>query len=374
MRHRWDVYRGRRAGNGSLPSILLTLSMLLVIAFVAVFFTLPSYLVYTKDSVSLEIPGYTVADEESGEEAVIEDPAATPEPDYSGVTAEIVVRPPDYSSLSLAKGENLDIIQSVYVPYEQVNNDGLTAAIAKCRELEIKAITMELRDETGMLIWNSSTDMAVNYLLNGSLDLPGTVEELKSQGYYLTAQISACVDATLAARNGPIALKAAGGFPYSEGIFEDANKFICLGSYTGLYPDAFDALRAWVKFEFCCEDEALYEAVRDTEVGLRRDLDGPRTGYTEEYRNVIRDTSRIEFVHDTLGAYEQTLPAQIVKSRNFRLFRLRSIIDYEMMHNDFRPCSSPRCLEAMLEVDAISHVEDRTIWAVRSPAVDTGTR
>ena len=116
MRHRWDVYRGRRAGNGSLPSILLTLSMLLVIAFVAVFFTLPSYLVYTKDSVSLEIPGYTVANEETGEEAVLEDPAATPEPDYSGVAAEIVVRPPDYSSLSLAKGENLDILQSVYVP------------------------------------------------------------------------------------------------------------------------------------------------------------------------------------------------------------------------------------------------------------------
>jgi hypothetical protein len=165
-----------------------------------------------------------------------------------------------------------------------------------------------------------------------------------------------------------------GGFPYSEGIFEDANKFICLGSYTGLYPDAFDALRAWVKFEFCCEDEALYEAIRDTEVGLQRDLDGPRTGYTQEYRNVIRDTSRIEFVYETLGRYEQILPHAIAKSRNFRLLRLRSIIDFEMMHNDFRPCSSPRCVEAMLEVDAISHVEERTIWAVRSPAVDTGTR
>ena len=61
MRHRWDVYRGRRAGSGRLPSILLTLAMLLSIAFVAVFFALPSYLVYTKDSVSLEIPGITSA-------------------------------------------------------------------------------------------------------------------------------------------------------------------------------------------------------------------------------------------------------------------------------------------------------------------------
>lgn len=216
MRHRWDVYRGRRAGNGSLPSILLTLAMLLVIAFVAVFFALPSHLVYTRDSVSLEIPGFTAENAETGEEALVEDPAATPEPDYSSVAAEIVVRAPDYSSLTLANGEGLDILQSVYVPYEQVNADGLTAAIAKCRELEVKAITMELRDETGMLLWNSSTDMAVNYLLNGTLDLKGTVEDLKSQGYYLTAQISACVDATLSSRNGPIALKAAGGFPYSD--------------------------------------------------------------------------------------------------------------------------------------------------------------
>ena len=217
MRHRWDVYRGRRAGNaGSLPSILLTLAMLLVIGFVAVFFTLPSYLVYTKDSVSLQIPGYTVADEETGEEALLEDPTATPEPDYSGIAAEIVVRPPDYSSLALANGQGLDIIQSVYVPYEQVNTDGLTAAIAKCRELEIKAITMELRDETGILLWKSGTDMAVNYLLNGTQDLKATVEDLKGQGYYLSAQISACVDATLSNRNGPIALKAAGGFPYTD--------------------------------------------------------------------------------------------------------------------------------------------------------------
>jgi len=218
MRHRWDVYRGRRVGSGRLPSFLLTLAMLLFIGFVAVFFALPSYLVYTKDSVSLEIPGFTAENGEPGEEAAIEDPSATPEPDYSGVTAEIVVRPLDYSTLSLANGEGLDILQSVYVPYEQVNTDGLTAAIAKCRELEVKAITMELRDETGMLLWNSSTDMAVNYLLNGTLDLKGTVEDLKAQGYYLTAQISACVDATLSSRNAPIALKAAGGFPYSDTI------------------------------------------------------------------------------------------------------------------------------------------------------------
>ena len=66
MRHRWDVYRGRRAGSGRLPSILLTLAMLLSIAFVAVFFALPSYLVYTKDSVSLELPGITVGEEAIG--------------------------------------------------------------------------------------------------------------------------------------------------------------------------------------------------------------------------------------------------------------------------------------------------------------------
>ncbi|MBE6597321.1 MAG: hypothetical protein E7641_06595 [Ruminococcaceae bacterium] len=165
-----------------------------------------------------------------------------------------------------------------------------------------------------------------------------------------------------------------GGFPYSEGIFEDANKFICMGTYTGLYPDAFDALRAWVKFEFCCDDEALYEAIRDTEVGLTRVMDEDSQKYLAPYRSVITDTSEVKKVYNTLSDYNMTLPEKITKARNFRMFYLRALIDFEMLKHDFKPLHSAACRIAMQEVDDISHVEERTSWAVRTPLVDKGKR
>lgn len=154
-----------------------------------------------------------------------------------------------------------------------------------------------------------------------------------------------------------------GGFPYSEGIFEDANKFISLGSYTGLYPNAYDALRAWVAHEFCCEDEELYQAILKTETALARGYD--RTG--EFLRAPIKNTSDIEWVYQTLQKYNKTLPENITASRNFRLFYLRAIIDRELASCDFCPNNSELCQEAMQELFSIYHSEDRTYPSLRPP-------
>ncbi len=211
---RWDVYRGRRAGGRALPSILLFVLVFLAVIVITIFFMLPSYLTYTKDSVKLELP--FLRDEETADtqtEALAE---ATPAPDYSDVTAEIEVKTPDYSTLNLATGEGLDILQSVYVPYEQVNEAGLTKATNECKTLGVKALTLELKDESGILLWVSETDMAVNYALNGTWDMTDTIADLKTQGYYLTAVISCCVDNSLVSRNATVALKDAGGFPFSN--------------------------------------------------------------------------------------------------------------------------------------------------------------
>ena len=147
-----------------------------------------------------------------------------------------------------------------------------------------------------------------------------------------------------------------GGFPYSEGIFEDANKFIQMGFYTGVYPDAYDALRAYVAHEFCCKDEELYEAIRRTETGLHRKMN-----HDEEYLRVnILDPSDIDFVYETLTKYNEILPEQIAKSRNFRLFYLRAVIDHELKEHDFVPMRSARCQEAMKEVNEIYYADERT--------------
>ncbi len=215
---RWDVYRGRRTVSRRVPSLLLLLLTFLFVAGIALFFALPGYLVYTKDDVHLELPFMdraTPAPEEAPE------PSALPEEEDgagedAGLTAELVVKTPDYSTLALANGAGLEIRQSVYIPYEQVNEAGLAQAVAQARALEVKTLVMELRDETGMLLYLSQTETAVGYALNGTWDLTEFIKTYHDQGYYLVAVISACVDATMASRNTGIALKTASGFPYSD--------------------------------------------------------------------------------------------------------------------------------------------------------------
>ena len=223
--HRFDVYRGQRTvGPRYLPTILLTLLAIILIGFIALFFTLPGHLVYTRDSVRLDLPSLqgesavvtpAMSEGEPSDAAVTEGESGEA-PDYSTLTAELVVKEPDYSALNYATGEGLEIVQSVYVPYEKVNGDGLTAAIAQARALDVKALTLELRDESGVTLWSSKAELAEAYGLNGTTDVRASIEDLKKQGYRLTAVISCCVDNTLAARNAPAALKNAAGLPYAD--------------------------------------------------------------------------------------------------------------------------------------------------------------
>ncbi len=153
-----------------------------------------------------------------------------------------------------------------------------------------------------------------------------------------------------------------GGFPYSEGIFEDANKFIEMEYYNGTNENAYDALREYVKFEFCCDDEELYEAVMKTETALPRDvIRNPNEKCT------IYDTSDIDFVYNTLMKYNERLPENIANAKSFRLFYLRAIIDYELKENGFIPANSQRCIEAMKEVNRIYYATNQTRSCVCAP-------
>ncbi len=154
-----------------------------------------------------------------------------------------------------------------------------------------------------------------------------------------------------------------GGYPYSEGIFEDLNKFIQLSYYTGLYTDAADAVRAYAKYEFCCDDDTLIDAIIRTETGLARG----KSYEHESYYYPISDTSDIEYVYNTLTKYNDTLPEKIRKSYHFRLFYLRAIIDYEMMNHEFFPLRSARCQEAMQEINSIYYTNEKTKSWVSAP-------
>lgn len=162
--------------------------------------------------------------------------------------------------------------------------------------------------------------------------------------------------------NGICADMYRGGYPYSEGIFEDANKFIQLSCYTGEYPCAHDALRDYVRYEFCCEDEALYEAIRRTETALSRKRYPPHSPHNdgEGIRVCIHNTSDIEFVWETMQKYNDTLPKSVTQSIKFRLFYLRALIDHELLTHDFYPIRSAACQNAMRELNRIYYADDRT--------------
>ena len=208
---RWDVYRGRRRGGSRLPSVLLVLVSVGVLAFLVLFFTLPGYLVYSKDGVKLELPGMV------GEEAVVEEEEPEAEKEtIEEASAEIKYLNPDYSNLHMANTADLGLTQSIFIPCEEMNESGLTKAVARAREIDVKGLTMELADETGQLLWVSNTDIATNYALGGTLDLKKNVGELNAQGYRLTAVISCCVNSLLVSRAPIWALQLGNGIVYSD--------------------------------------------------------------------------------------------------------------------------------------------------------------
>lgn len=154
-----------------------------------------------------------------------------------------------------------------------------------------------------------------------------------------------------------------GGYPYSEGIFEDANKFIQLGLFSGEFAHAADALRKYVRFTFCCEDEALFDAIRRTETALAR----TRTRTEEGIRVTIANTSDVDFVWETMERYNASLPKSVTQSQAFRLFYLRALIDREIARNDGYANRSAAAQAAMREINVIYHADETTNPWVKAP-------
>jgi hypothetical protein len=152
-----------------------------------------------------------------------------------------------------------------------------------------------------------------------------------------------------------------GAYPYSEGIFEDANKFIELSLYSGEHESAIDALRAYMKFEFCTDSRELFEALRLTETTLSRKRSRPG----DHIKVTLNDPSEVEHIREIFEKYSAILPENIASSRNFRIFYLRSVIDSEITRNDGFSIRSELCQEAMRELEEIYYVTESTMPWVR---------
>lgn len=89
----------------------------------------------------------------------------------------------------------------------------------------------------------------------------------------------------------------------------------------------------------------------------------------EEQRQyqVNAEKDDIIFIRETFEKYQNLLPKKITTSYMFRIFYLRSVIDWELMQNDFLFSKSKAAQDAVKELEAIYHTSEQSNEFVRPP-------
>lgn len=148
----------------------------------------------------------------------------------------------------------------------------------------------------------------------------------------------------------------AGGFPYSEGIYEDLNKAICAQFYWGDQP-AMETVREYIAYEYSPE---VVESVAHAIEILERTL--PRVGHATEPtpRFVIRNPAGVEEAYQRIQEADGQLLPHVRQSWRWRILYLRALIDYELVRHDFTV--SARCEEAFEELTTIYHAQNAAHW------------
>ena len=126
-----------------------------------------------------------------------------------------------------------------------------------------------------------------------------------------------------------------GGYLYSEGIYEDVNKFICAGFYCGYYTDANEAMRDYFRFEFGIEDrEAQNELIRASELmetTHRKNFSAPADGtpwtFGPRFGNPVPETKRI------IDRIDKTVGKAWKNSWKWRLYVIRANVEAEIINS-----------------------------------------
>lgn len=147
-----------------------------------------------------------------------------------------------------------------------------------------------------------------------------------------------------------------GGFPYSEGIYEDINKVICAQFQWQKDRPAQDILREYVSFEY--SPEAADDLLAAIEI---LENNHPRRKVPEK----LVDAGKAFDLVDRAG---QRLSPQAGNAWRWRILYLRALIDREFEQNGGKLQGSA-LRGAFAELRGIYHVNDRTLGAVLPPEV-----
>jgi hypothetical protein len=147
--------------------------------------------------------------------------------------------------------------------------------------------------------------------------------------------------------------KLAGGFPYSEGIYEDINKVVCAGLYWDRDRATADIVREYIAFEYSPDVVGeVAKAIEILEANHLRDRIGPSA---EEAFRLIE------------GA-EAKLTARARRAWRWRILYLRALIDREMLATKGR-LEGETLKRAFEELTAIYHAERSHSMPIHPPVI-----
>lgn len=169
---------------------------------------------------------------------------------------------------------------------------------------------------------------------------------------------------------GEVAHLADGGFPYSEGIFEDINKAAYAHFYWTGQNDCREAMTEYAKFHFGNGDPAVILGILEileqnhAPLWMPESWGGHPEGMipVEAYPGWLRrplsetaDVNRAEEAWALCGLAEADMPEWGRNSWRWRIVKLRAFLDKELIGNEGEP--TPECEAAFRELEAIFHAE-----------------
>jgi hypothetical protein len=172
--------------------------------------------------------------------------------------------------------------------------------------------------------------------------------------------------------------KLVGGYPYSEGIFEDINKIIALQFCWDAQREAVDTVREYAAFEYSPDvADDVVEAVGILEANGRRvlvDQEAQRYELREDAEGKLRGVVRLaqadagaQRCYERLAAADGKLTKYARSAWRWRILLLRATIDKELVaHNGLL---TAECERATRELETIYHAEESPP-TVRPPYAD----
>lgn len=160
----------------------------------------------------------------------------------------------------------------------------------------------------------------------------------------------------------PLGRALSGGFPYSEGIYEDLNKAICAQYFWDPDQPTNQTVRQYLAYEFGpLLVTPLSQAITILEHTLPRELLQAKDG---AWRVKLAHTQGAADAWQTLRNLNSLLPPERQQCWRWRVLYLRALIDAELAASG--GLSTPACEAAYQELTAIFHAE-QALWWVAPP-------